>query len=240
MDGEAAALVRRRGVQTGRESTTVLLIDDEPHIVSFVSRALRSHGFQVECAQDGRRGLELARTGAFGVVVLDLLMPRVDGIATLRGIMASRPEQPVLVLSALSDVEAKVRCLELGAADYLAKPFALAELLARVRAQVRHARGAGDERFLHVGGVTVDRQRRAASTGSTWVGLSNREFELLVHLMRRAGTPCPREELLADVWDCPHDPGTNVVDVYIRRLRSKLGDDMIETVRNVGYSLNAA
>ncbi len=218
----------------------ILVIDDEVSILSFVSRALRAHGFQADCARDGMHGLELVRATDYQLVVLDLVMPDLNGVDTLKGIVAHRPEQPVLVLSALGDVESKVRCLELGAVDYLTKPFALVELLARVRARTRSAAGQAGDRYMRVGPVTLDLQRHVADRGEGPVALSSREFDLLLHLMRRAGTVCSREQLLLDVWDCPFDPGTNVVDVYIRRLRSKLGRETIETLRNIGYSLHAA
>ncbi len=218
----------------------ILVVDDEVSILSFVSRALSAHGFQVDCASDGNRALELEQSVEYQLIVLDLVLPGVNGIAILKGIVAHRPEQPVLVLSALGDVESKVRCLELGAVDYLTKPFALAELLARVRARIRGRSAAAGELYLHVGPVTLDLQRHVAEAGNGPVCLSSREFGLLLHLMRRAGTVCSREQLLAEVWDCPFDPGTNVVDVYIRRLRSKLGAETIETLRNIGYSLRAA
>jgi two-component system OmpR family response regulator len=218
----------------------ILVVDDEPAILRFVARALLGHGFAVECAADGERGLVLAETGRYGLVVLDLILPGASGLATLRAIKASRPEQPVLVLSALSDVESKVRCLELGATDYLTKPFALAELVARIRARLRETAAPASERLLRVGGVTLDLQRHVADVHGAQVALPVREFELLVYLMRHAGTVCTREQLLADVWSCTFDPGTNVVDVYIRRLRRKLGGDAIETLRNVGYAFRLA
>jgi DNA-binding response OmpR family regulator len=218
----------------------ILVIDDEPNILRFVSRALRGHGFEVDCAADGLRGLEMIRTGGYGLIVLDLVMPGVDGVATLRTIMAAKPEQPVMVLSALTDVESKVRCLELGAADYVTKPFALEELLARVRARLRRAASPGTEMFISAGRVRLDLQRHVANAGDGDVVLSAREFELLLFLMQRAGTVCARDQLLAEVWDTPFDPHTNVVDVYIRRLRRKLGPNAIETFRNVGYALRAA
>jgi two-component system copper resistance phosphate regulon response regulator CusR len=218
----------------------ILVIDDEASILSFVSRALTSHGFRVDCADCAESSLRLARSGDYDLIVLDLIMPGVSGLGTLKSIVYDRPEQAVLVLSALCDVETKVRCLELGAVDYLTKPFALAELLARVRARLRYPGSDLDERFLRVGSVTLDLQRHVADAGSGPVSLSAREFGLLLHLMRRAGTVCSREQLLADVWDCPFDPGTNVVDVYVRRLRSKLGCETIETLRNLGYALHAA
>jgi DNA-binding response OmpR family regulator len=152
--------------------------------------------------------------------------------------MTRRPRQLVVVLSALSDVDTKVRCFGLGAVDYIAKPFALAELLARVHARLRTNGAADDDSVMRAGGIALDVRRRAADAGGGPVGVSGREFLLLQHLMGRAGEVCTREEILADVWGCSFDPGTNVVDVYIRRLRAKLGPLMIETVRNVGYCVN--
>lgn len=214
------------------------MVDDEHRIVDFVSRALSAEGFGVDEAHDGPRGLELARTGRYELVVLDLLLPGLDGISVLRELMESRPEQRVLVLSALSDVDSKVRCLELGASDYLPKPFALAELVARIRARLRQPASAPVDRFLRCRRVTLDLVRRAADTGHNGpVSLSEREFLLLQHLMQARGEVCTRGRLLSDVWGYSFDPGSNVVDVYVGRLRSKLGPDLIETVRNVGYRI---
>jgi DNA-binding response OmpR family regulator len=217
----------------------VLVVDDEPRIVDFVSRALSAEGFQVDDAHDGMRALELAKTGSYELVVLDLLLPHLDGVSVLEDLMESRPDQRVLVLSALSDVETKVRCLEVGASDYLSKPFSLAELIARVRARLRQPAAGPRHRFLRAGGVTLDLTRRVAEAGGRRVTLSEREFLLLEHLMRQEGEVCTRQRLLADVWDYSFDPGSNVVDVCVGRLRAKLGGDVIETVRNVGYRFNA-
>lgn len=216
----------------------ILVIEDEPRIASFVSRALIAEGFQVDAAEEGAKALELAHTGRYELVILDLLLPGMDGMQVLAGIMDRRPEQRVLVLSALSDVDAKVRCLELGASDYLAKPFALSELLARVRARLRQPPAPAPDRFLRVGPVALDMVRRVADAGHGPVNLSEREFAVLQFLMRRGGDPCSREQLLADVWGYTFDTSSNVVDVYVGRLRSKLGEDVIETVRNVGYRVN--
>src|SRR4051794_1107480 len=153
----------------------VLVIDDEPKIVSFVTRALVARGFDVDSAGDGLRGLELARTGSYAVVVLDLRLPDLDGVEVLRRTLAERPEQQVIVLSALPDVETKVTCLDLGAADYLTKPFSLMELLARVRRRLRQ-RGSDGERFLRAGRLVVDLRHRTADTGEAQVALSAREF----------------------------------------------------------------
>ncbi len=218
----------------------VLVVDDEPRIVNFVSRALSAQGFGVDGAYDGLRALQLARSGRYELVVLDLLLPGLDGESVLRGIIEARPEQRVLVLSALADVESKVRCLELGASDYVAKPFALAELVARVRARIRQPAAGPGERQLRAGALTLDLVRRVVDTGKGQVTLSERQFLLLQHLMRKGGEVCSREQLLADVWGLSFDPGSNVVDVCVRRLRSKLGEDIIETVRRVGYRLQAA
>lgn len=217
----------------------VLLVDDERRIVSFVSRALSAEGFEVDSALDGIRGLELARTGRYELVVLDLLLPGQDGVSVLRNLMESRPDQRVLILSALSDVDSKVRCLQLGASDYLPKPFSLAELLARIRARLRQPASGPDERFLNVGSVRLDLMRRTADAGGGPVALSQREFLVLQHLMLKRGEVCSRQQLLADVWGYSFDPGSNVVDVCVGRLRAKLGPDVIETVRSVGYRIQA-
>jgi DNA-binding response OmpR family regulator len=218
----------------------VLVVDDEPRIVSFVSRALAGEGLGVDSAANGPRALEMARARQYDLVVLDLLLPGIDGVSVLRGILDHRPDQRVLVLSALSDVESKVHCLELGASDYLPKPFALAELLARVRARLRQPGAPPAPRILTAGRLTLDLVGRVADAGAGPVGLSEREFLLLQHLMRKEGEVCGREGLLADVWGYAFDPGSNVVDVYVGRLRSKLGSGLIETVRNVGYRLLAS
>jgi DNA-binding response OmpR family regulator len=217
----------------------VLVVDDEPRISNFVSRALTAEGFRVDAANDGVRGLELARTGRYELVVLDLLLPGRDGISVLRELMDVRPEQRVLVLSALSDVPSKVECLELGASDYLPKPFALAELLARIRARLRQPASGPDERFLRRGGVTLDLVRRVADAGAGPVVLSEREFLMLRNLMMRSGDVCSRQRLLEEVWGLGFDPGSNVVDVCVGRVRAKLGPEVIETVRGVGYRFAA-
>ena len=222
----------------GLEMPWVLVVEDEPRIASFLSRALSEQGLRVDTAPDGDRGLQLARTGRYELIVLDLLLPGLDGVTVLRGIIDHRPEQRVLVLSALSDVDSKVQCLEIGASDYMTKPFALAELMARVRARLRQPPAPAPDRFLRVGPVVLDMVRRAADAGHGAVALTEREGALLSHLMREGGEVCTRKRLLADVWGLEFDSGSNVVDVYVGRLRSKLREDVIETVRNVGYRLN--
>ena len=218
----------------------VLVIDDEPKIAAFVSRALSANGLEVDSEHDGAAGLERAVGGAYDLIVLDLLMPGVTGLGVLRATMDARPHQRVLVLSALSDVESKVRCLELGAADYLSKPFALRELVARVWARLRQPGPADADGVVRGGGLVLDPHARTADAGHGPVALTGREFHLVRHLVRHAGRVCSREELLHEVWDCDHDPQTNVVDVCVRRLRCKLGRETIRTVRNAGYWLPAA
>jgi two-component system, OmpR family, response regulator len=220
--------------------SSVLVVDDEPMIVSFVARALSAEGFHVDSATDGTRGLELAGTGIYELVVLDLLLPSLDGESVLRRLIESRPTQRVLILSALTDVETKVRCLEFGASDYLSKPFSLAELVARIRARLRQPGSGPEQRLLRARGVTLDLTRRVADSGGGQVSLSEREFLLLEHLMRRDGEVCTRQRLLADVWGYSFDPGSNMVDVCVGRLRAKLGTDVIETVRSVGYCFNGS
>ena len=218
----------------------ILVVEDEVRIASFVSRALSAEGFGVDCAHDGDRAIELSRSGRYELIILDLLMPGRDGVSVLREIIDHYPEQRVLILSALSDVENKVRCLDIGASDYLAKPFAISELLARVRARLRQAPAPAPDRFLRVGPVVLDMVRRVADAGEGPTNLTDREFSLLQFLMRAEGEVATRSRLLADVWGITFETGSNVVDVTVRRLRTKLGEDVVETVRNVGYRLNVA
>lgn len=220
----------------------VLVVDDEPGIVGFVSRALTIEGLDVDSAGDGANAVRMARNGSYQLIVLDLMLPDVNGIAVLREILQYRPEQRVLVLSAIGEVEAKISCLEHGAADYVAKPFVLPELVARVKARLREANAAPPPRSQSIGGIELDLRRHAVRIGGHVAALSQREFFLLRHLMSRADDVCTREDLLSKVWGLPFDPGSNVVDVYVRRLRRKLGDhsERIKTIRNVGYLFEAS
>src|SRR3954464_13293225 len=228
-------------VAASEPARRLLVIDDEPNVASFVGRALRTKGFAVDVALGGERGLEAALDGGHELIVLDLRMRDVNGLVILRQVMRRRPEQRVLVLSAAPDVDVKVRCLELGAADFVAKPFELAELVARVGAHLRRAhRTPAVERHLRAGRLELALLRRTVDPGGAGavpIALSEREFGVLRHLMARAGRPCSREELLADVWEMDFDPKTNVVDVYVHRLREKLGAGAIRTVRGLGYVL---
>jgi DNA-binding response OmpR family regulator len=217
----------------------ILVIDDEPELVRFVERALVGDGHEVASAYDGAIGLGMALNDQPDLVVLDLVMPGVDGRHVLRALHAARPETRVLVLSAESDVGARVELLEAGAVDFLGKPFAIGELLARVRARLaaRVDDGHRGDDVLRVGQVALDLQTRELRIDGRIECLTEREFLLLRHMMRRADRVCSREELLAEVWGYAFDPATNVVDVCVARLRHKLHQDVIRTVRNVGYQL---
>ena len=220
----------------------ILVVEDEARILAFLRRGLEAEGYTVAAADNGRDGLALASAGRWDLVVLDLLLPGLSGLQVLRELHRARPRLPVLILSARSDLQTKLRGFELGATDYVAKPFALDELLARVRVQLRRAVPPGDdEHVLRAGVVVLDLARRQARVGEVVTDLSDREFRLLHHLLLHAGEVISRERLLAEVWGYAFDPGSNVVDVCVRRLRRKLGADApIETVRNAGYRLAAA
>jgi two-component system OmpR family response regulator len=225
---------------TAKTRASVLVVDDEPGVVSFLARALRGRGFEVDVAGGGDDALALAGARPYNVVLLDLRMPGTNGVVVLKQLMQERPEQTVVVVSAAADTRIKVRCLELGASDFVAKPFELAELVARVAAHARRPlapQPANEKRVLRVGRLELDLDHRTVDADGQPAALPSREFLLLRHLMRRAGRPCSREELLAEVWGTQFDAGTNVIDTYVHRLRQKLGPETIETVRNVGYRL---
>jgi two-component system copper resistance phosphate regulon response regulator CusR len=217
----------------------ILLIDDEQRILDFLRRGLEAEGMAVDTAADGREGLRLGLSRPYDLVILDLVMPDVDGHEVLRRVLERTPTQPVLVLSALNDTASKVRSLERGAEDYIAKPFSLEELLARVRARLRAAARSGSTR-LSAGELVLDMVKRQAATPAGVVSLAEREFLLLAELMRNAGRTVSKERLLSAVWGFHFDPGSNVVDVYVRRLRAKLGPEVITTVRGVGYRIDAS
>jgi two-component system OmpR family response regulator len=214
----------------------VLVIEDDDRLARMVGRALQDDGYGVERAANGTDGLSAALARDFDLVVLDLMLPGLAGTHVLDRIVEARPNQRVLVLSAVPEVGTRVAVLEAGAADFVGKPFALAELLARVRARLRVPAPGAAARWLRAGPVELDLRLRRARVGGRIVELTFREFVLLQHLAGKPGEACSRGELLSDVWGLTFDPGTNVIDVCVRRLRSKLDrPDRIETVRNVGY-----
>jgi two-component system, OmpR family, response regulator len=227
-------------VATGPVRNRILVVDDEPQIRDVVTRALEAAGYGIDSAADGEAGLALAMSGDYQLVILDILMPAADGRQVLRQLQRLRPDQPVLVLSCLSDVTAKVDLLDSGANDYLTKPFSLDELLARVRVQLRAEQQPGEHtsgEFVRAGRLLLDLGRLQADAGLGLVPLTRLEVLLLRELMEHAGESVPKGTLLASVWGIEFDPGSNVVDVCVRRLRSKLGFDLIETVRGAGYRL---
>jgi DNA-binding response OmpR family regulator len=220
--------------------TRILVVDDEPGIVRFLRRALESAGYDVDTAVDGPDALRRASAKHFDLIILDLLLPGLNGMAVLSAVLEQDPSARVLVLSAVGGVPDRVRCLERGAVDFLAKPFALAELLARVRARVHDHADVPAAPGIQVGDVRLDPTRRTVYVGETPVELSGREFLVMTHLMSHAGETVSRQELLSDIWGLTFDPGSNVVDVCVARLRAKIDGTRIETVRNVGYSFRSA
>src|SRR5215472_11790703 len=216
----------------------ILIIDDEPQISGFVGRALEHAGYQVDIANDAADGVRSAAAGgslAYDLVILDLIMPDMDGRTALTALLRAHRAQPVLILSCNTDPATKAECLDLGAKDYLTKPFSLAELSARVRARLRE--GASRSEVMQLGELTLDAGRLVADTGTGPVALTRLEFLCLRALMEHGGDSVPKSELLACVWGIEFDPGSNIVDVCIRRLRAKLAFGLIETVSGEGYRL---
>jgi DNA-binding response OmpR family regulator len=218
----------------------IVLIEDEPGIVDFIDRGLSVHGFEVRSALDGESGLELALGDHVDLVVLDLMLPGRSGMEVLHDLASERPGLPVIVLTARGELEDRVGGLNAGAVDYLVKPFALAELEARIRAQLRAARHA-PATVIRSGGLEVDLLSREVHMGGELVRLTNTEFDLLAYFMNHPGQVLNRQQILRAVWGYGHDPATNIVDVYIGYLRRKLaigGQSVpIVTVRSRGYRL---
>ena len=212
---------------------TVLLVEDEDRIASFVAKGLGARGFEVRRVASGGEA-QAAVSEEIGVVVLDLGLPDVDGLEVLRRLRERSPRLPVVILTARGDIEDRVRGLDLGADDYVAKPFAIDELAARLRARLRPR---DDAVRLTVGELELDLIARRARVGERVIWLTPREFALLEMLMRRAGTTVTRPELLSEVWSLDFDPRSNLVDVYVRYLRRKLGPGWITTERGVGYRI---
>ena len=210
----------------------VLVVDDDLAVGSLIERVLSSAGYTVSRAHDGKDGLRQAMTGDYGLIILDLIMPELSGPEMLSRLGR---ERPVLILSCMSDLTTKVNCLDLGAQDYLTKPFQIAELLARVRARLRD--GHPHDEVIQVGDLRLDLGRLQVDTGAGPVPLTRLEFLLLRELMDHAGRAVPKDQLLASVWGLDFDPRSNIVDVCVRRLRSKLGFELIKTVHGAGYQL---
>lgn len=221
----------------------ILVIEDDDETAAYVGKALTESGHVVDRAPDGRDGLFLATSGDYDALVVDRMLPLLDGLAVIKALRAAKLSTPVLILSALGQVDDRVEGLRAGGDDYLVKPFAFSELLARLEAIVRRRAAPAVEAELRVGDLEMDLLSRRVQRGGRTIDLQPREFKLLEYLMRHAGRAVTRTMLLEGVWDYHFDPQTNVIDVHISRLRQKIdkGFDspLLHTVRGVGYTLRA-
>ena len=222
----------------------VLVIEDDPDIAGFVAKGLREAGYTVDVASDGNTGLHRAlQQPAYDALVVDLMLPRLDGLRLIATLRDRRVTSPVLILSARRSVDERVLGLQSGGDDYLTKPFAMAELVARVQALIRRATGAPSATRVAVGDLTIDLLRREVTRGGRRIELRPREFALLEYLARSAGRVVSKTMILSQLWNYNFDPGTNVVDVLVHRLRQKIDvpgeKPLIETRRGAGYVLRA-
>ncbi|PZR55382.1 DNA-binding response regulator [Xylanimonas oleitrophica] len=217
----------------------ILIAEDDPGIVSFVQKGLRAAGYTTVVAEDGQSALMMARMGEFDLVLLDVGLPQLDGFTVLERLRDEGVTTPVVVLTARDSVTDRVHGLEGGANDYVTKPFQFAELLARVRLRLREPAPA-EARSLRAGGMSLDLRTRQVTVEDRTVDLSGREFALLEVFMRHENQILSREQLLGHVWGYDFDPASNVVDVYVRALRRKIGADRVQTLRGSGYRLPSA
>ena len=229
----------------GLSAMRVLLVEDDPDVADYLEKGLREHGHTVDRAADGKNGLFLATTEPYDVMVVDRMLPELDGVAIVKAVRATGNNSPVLILSTLGEVDDRVEGLRAGADDYLTKPFAFSELMARLEALRRRATAAvTNETELRVGNLVLDLLARVARRSDRVIDLQPREFQLLEYLMRHAGQVVTRTMLLEHVWDYHFDPQTNVIDVHVSRLRGKIdkGFDrpLLHTVRGAGYMINEA
>ena len=219
-----------------------LIIEDDDVVAKFIAKGLRQHGYLVDVARDGRDGLFHALEQAYDVMVVDRMLPGLDGLAVLKTVRSAGNTTPILILSALAEVDNRVEGLRAGGDDYLTKPFAFSELIARLEALQRRPRGGvATDTVYRAGDLELDPRRRAVTRAGEPIRLLPREFALLEYLMRHRGQVVTRTMLLENVWDYHFDPQTNVVDVHVSRLRAKVdrpfSEPLIETVRGVGYRL---
>ncbi len=221
----------------------ILVVEDEPKTGDYLKQGLMEAGFVVDLARDGLDGLHLAQSEAYDLTILDVMLPGIDGWQVLQGIRRAGKEVPVLFLSARDAIDDRVKGLELGADDYLVKPFAFSELLARVRTLLRRGGKAKEAEVLRAADLELDLLRRRVTRGGRKIDLTSKEFSLLELLLRRQGEVLPRSLIASQVWDMNFDSDTNVIEVAIRRLRGKVDDDfefkLIRTVRGMGYVLEA-
>jgi DNA-binding response OmpR family regulator len=226
-------------VMNGGRQRSILVIEDERRIADLIVRALAGAGYAVDATPDGGSGLRRARSNPYAGVVLDLVLPDTDGFELLALLLGEEPGRPVVVVSALTDGDAKVRCLALGAADYVAKPFGVEELVGRIRAGVDTSAGPGG-RIMRIGPIRLDLVRRVVDTGRGAVSLSGHEFAVLQRMMARPGHVYSRTGLLEEVWGASSHGRIDLVDVCVERLRAKLGSDFIETVWSAGYRIDVS
>jgi two-component system OmpR family response regulator len=222
----------------------ILLVEDNERVTQFVVKGLKESGHTVDHADNGRDGMFLAASEPYDVIIMDRMLPgEIDGLAIVEALRKSGKHTPILILSALSDVDERIRGLRSGGDDYLTKPFAFGELLARLDALSRRGQGEGAQTKLEVGDLRVDLLNRKVTRGARSIVLQPREFKLLEYLMRHANQVVTRTMLLENVWDYHFDPQTNVVDVHISKLRQKIDADferpLLRTVRNAGYTMSA-
>jgi two-component system OmpR family response regulator len=220
----------------------ILVVEDDKKIASFVVNGLKQSGYAVDHAEEGEDGLARAQTIPYDALVVDLMLPKLDGLKMIQQLRAEQMRTPVLILSAKASVDDRVRGLQAGGDDYLTKPFAFSELLARVQALIRRATQTPEPTRLVVGDLTLDLLSRHVQRGGEHIELQPREFALLEYLMRHANRPVTKTMILEHIFDYSFDPQTNVVDVLVHRLRSKVDRDkaMLHTVRGVGYVLRPA
>ncbi|MBT6034307.1 MAG: response regulator transcription factor [Candidatus Jacksonbacteria bacterium] len=214
----------------------ILIVEDEKKLAEMLKKRLERESFAVDITHDGKSALFLVRTNPYDLVILDLMVPEVSGVEFCETIRKENKELFVIVLSALSQTKDKVRAFEAGVDDYLTKPFSFSELKARILA-VTSRRFPQRTEVVRAGPITLDRDRRSAKKGKKEISLTNKEFLLLEYLIRNAGRVVSREDILSNVWDYEFDSFSNIVDVYIRYLRRKIGDELIETVKGAGYRL---
>jgi two-component system copper resistance phosphate regulon response regulator CusR len=222
----------------------ILVVEDEPKTGDYLKQGLAEAGFTVDLARDGLDGLHLALTEAYDLAVLDVMLPGIEGWQVLQGIRKAGKDIPVLFLTARDSVDDRVKGLELGADDYLVKPFAFSELLARVRTLLRRGSKTKEADVLRAADLELDLMRRRVTRGGKKIDLTSKEFSLLELLLRRQGEVLPRSLIASQVWDMNFDSDTNVIEVAIRRLRAKVDDNfelkLIHTARGMGYVLEGA
>lgn len=220
----------------------VLVVEDDNKIAEFVVKGLKQAGYGVDRCADGEEALILADMTSYDVAIIDLMLPRLDGLSLIQRMRARKLRTPVLILSAKASVDDRVQGLEAGGDDYLTKPFAFTELLARVQALIRRATQSAEPNRLTCGDLSIDLLTREVRRGAEVIELQPREYSLLEYLMRNAGRPVSKTMIIEHVWDYAFDPGTNIVDVLVHRLRGKVDPDKsrLHTVRGVGYVLRPA